>query len=145
MIGRPVVDFGVLPNRYLMEELARHDSEEVMKYVLLAYADEQQWDAMSSSERDALANACAANDEALRKSGRLLAVEGLQSSRTATTVRVRHGALCVTDGPYAQTKEQLIGLFTVNARDLNEAIQVAATMPQARGGPIEVRPVLELA
>jgi hypothetical protein len=115
-----------------------------MKYVFLAYADEQQLDAMSASERDAIANVCLANDEALSKSGRLLAVEALQSSRTATTVRVHNSTLSVTDGPYADTKEQIIGLFTINARDLNEAIQVAATMPQARGGPIEVRPVLEL-
>ncbi|MFL5800733.1 MAG: YciI family protein [Roseiflexaceae bacterium] len=113
-----------------------------MKYVFLAYGDERQLDAMSSSEREALGNACLANDEVLRKSGHLLAVEGLQSSRTATTVRVQHGTLSVTDGPFAETKEQLIGIFTIDARDLNEAIQVAAKMPQARGGPIEVRPIM---
>ena len=114
-----------------------------MRYVLLAYRDEQQLDAMSSSERDALANACLDNDEALRKSGHLLAVEGLQGSRSATTVRVQNGKLSVSDGPYAKTKEQLIGIFTIAARDLNEAIQVAAKMPQAHGGLIEVRPILE--
>jgi len=113
-----------------------------MKYVFLAYGDERQLDALSSSEREALGNACLANDEVLRKSGHLLAVEGLQSSRTATTVRVQHGTLSVTDGPFAETKEQLIGIFTIDARDLNEAIQVAAKMPQARGGPIEVRPIV---
>jgi hypothetical protein len=113
-----------------------------MKYVLLAYGDEQRWDAMPASERDALANACLANDEVLRNSGHLLAVEGLQGSRNAITVRVQNGRLSVSDGPYAKTKEQLIGIFTIYARDLNEAIQVAATMPQARGGPIEVRPVV---
>ncbi len=113
-----------------------------MRYVLLAYGDEQQLDAMSKSERDALGNACLANDEALRKSGHLLAVEGLQGSSTATTVRVQNGKLSVSDGPYAKTKEQLIGIFTITARDLNEAILVAAKMPQARGGPIEVRPIL---
>jgi hypothetical protein len=112
-----------------------------MRYVLLAYGDEQQWDAMSSSERDALGNACLDNDEALRKSGHLLAAEGLQSSRSAITVRVQNGKLSVSDGPYAATQEQLIGIFTITARDLNEAIQVAAQMPQARGGPIEVRPI----
>ena len=113
-----------------------------MKYLFLAYGDERQLDALSSSEREALGNACLANDEVLRKSGHLLAVEGLQSSRTATTVRVQHGTLSVTDGPFAETKEQLIGIFTIDARDLNEAIQVAAKMPQARGGPIEVRPII---
>jgi len=113
-----------------------------MQYVLLAYGDEQQLEAMPNNEREALGNACLANDEALRQSGHLLAVEGLQSSRTAITVRVEHGKLSVSDGPYARTKEQLIGIFTITARDLNEAIQVAAKMPQACGGPIEVRPIL---
>jgi hypothetical protein len=113
-----------------------------MRYVLLAYGDEQQLDAMSSSEREALGNACLANDEALWKNGHLLAVEGLQCSSTATTVRVQNGKVSLSDGPYARTKEQLIGIFTIAARDLNEAIQVAARMPQARGGPIEVRPIV---
>jgi hypothetical protein len=115
--------------------------EECMRYILLAYGDEQQLGAMSSSEREALGNACLANDQALRESGHLLAVEGLQSSRSATTVRIQHGSLSVTVGPLAETKEQLIGIFTITARDLNEAIQVAARMPQARGGPIEVWPI----
>jgi hypothetical protein len=118
------------------------DTEEPMKYLFLAYGDERRWDTMSESEREALANACLANDEALRNSGHLLAVEGLHSSRTATTVRVHNGKLSVTDGPFAETKEQLIGIFTINARDLNEAIQVASKMPQACAGPIEVRPIL---
>jgi hypothetical protein len=113
-----------------------------MRYVLLAYGDEQQLDAMSSSEREALGNACLANDQALRNSGHLLAVEGLQSSRSATTVRVHNGKVSVSVGPLAEAKEQLIGIFTINARDLNEAIQLAAKMPQARGGPIEVRPIV---
>ena len=112
-----------------------------MQYVLLAYADEQQV-AMPSSEREALGEACRANDEALRKSGRLLAVEVLQSRCTATTIRFQRGQLSITVGPLAATREQLIGIFTITARDLNEAIQVAATMPQARGGPIEVRPLV---
>jgi hypothetical protein len=119
-------------------------AEERMRYLFLAYVDERQWDAMTTSEREALRSACLANDEALRKSGHLLAAEGLQSSRAATTVRIQGGKVSLADGPYAESKEQLIGLFTINARDLNEAIQVAATMPQARGGPIEVRPILEL-
>jgi len=114
-----------------------------MKYVLLAYGDERQLEAMPASERDALGRACLENDEALRRSGHLLAVEGLQGSHSATTVRVQNGRLLIADGPIAAAKEQLIGIFTITARDLNEAIQVAATMPQARGGPIEVRPLLE--
>ncbi len=115
-----------------------------MKYVLLAYGDERQLETMPASERDALGQACLENDEALRKSGHLLAVEGLQGSHSATTVRIHNGKLLIADGPLAGTKEQLIGIFTISARDLNEAIQVAATMPQAHSGPIEVRPILEI-
>jgi len=113
-----------------------------MKYLFLAYGDEKRLAAMSTSERDAFENACRANDEVLRQSGHLLAVEGLQSSRTATTVRVWNGKVSVTDSPFVEANEQLIGLFFINARDLNEAIQVASKMPQARGGPIEVRPMM---
>ena len=114
-----------------------------MKYIFLAYADEKQWDTLSSSERDALGDACQANDQALRERGYLLAVEGLHSSCTAT-VRVQNSKVFITDGPVAETNEQLIGIFTINARDLNEAIQLAATIPPARVGSIEVRPVREL-
>jgi hypothetical protein len=115
--------------------------EEGMKYILLAYGDEQRLDAMSACEREAFSNACLANDEALRDSGYLLAFESLQHSRTATTVRVEHGSTCISAGPAAKTKDQLIGIFTITARDLNEAIQVAANMPQAHNGSIEVRPI----
>src|SRR5215813_3238404 len=131
------------PDDYFVEPPAHRYSEDSMKYVFLAYADEQLLGAMSDRERDALGNACLANDEALRESGHLLAAQSLQSSHTATTVRVQNGEASVTDGPLAAAKEQLIGIFTINARDLNEAIQVASKMPQARGGPIEVRPALE--
>jgi hypothetical protein len=113
-----------------------------MKYVLLAYGDEQQLEAMSSAERAVFADACQANDEALRADGYLLAVENLQGSCTATTVRVQHGSVTVNIGPLAEAKERLIGIFTIAARDLNEAIQVAAHMPQSRCGPIEVRPIV---
>ena len=113
-----------------------------MKYVFLAYTDEQQWDTMSERERDALTLAGWANDAVLRQRGHLLAIAGLQRSHTATTVRVQDGTVSVTVGPCAATTEQLIGIFLINARDLNDAIQVAATMPQARGGPIEVRPLV---
>ena len=115
-----------------------------MKYLLLAYGDERLLETMSASERQALGSECMANDELLRKSGHLLAVQGLQSSRSATTVRAQYGKAVVTDGPYVETKEQILGIFTIEARDLNEAIQVASNMPQVRAGPIEVRPAIEL-
>ena len=112
-----------------------------MRYLFLTYSDERALEAMPQTERDMFASACQANDEALRQGGRLLYAQGIQSS--CTTVRVERDELCVGDGPLIATSEQLVGIFTVEARDLNEAIQVAARMPQARGGPIEVRPVAE--
>lgn len=113
-----------------------------MKYVFLAYSDEALLQSMPRSDRDMLDAACVANDEALRASGHLLAVAGLQRSDTATTLRVQNGKLVLSDGSYAKTKAQLIGLFFIEARDLNQAIQLAAQMPQARSGLIEVRPLL---
>ena len=114
-----------------------------MRYVLLAYKDERQSDAMEAHERVALENACAANEQDLRQSGRLLAVEDLTSGHTAITVRVVNGMVSVTESPVIETKGQLSRLFFINARDLNEAIQVASKMPQVRSGPIEVRPIME--
>jgi hypothetical protein len=114
-----------------------------MKYLFLAYGDEQYLDALTSGERNALEQACLCNDDVLRQNGHLLAVVGLQRSGMATTVRIWNGKVSIADGPCVATKEQLIGIFTISARDLNEAIQLAATMPQARGGPIEVRPMTD--
>ena len=88
---------------------------------------------------------CMAFGEGLRGSGRFVGGEALQPVQTATTVRVRNGKLSVTDGPFAETKEQLAGFYLVEARDLNEAIQIAAKIPPARVGSVEVRPVRELA
>ena len=81
--------------------------------------------------------------EALRKSGHLIVTQALQSARTGATVQVRSGKLSVTNGPFAETKEQLGGFFLIDARDLNEAIQVASRWPSARLGSIEVRPIEE--
>jgi hypothetical protein len=115
-----------------------------MKYIFLAFRDENQWDAMSAGEQDALERACLANEQALRQSGHLFAIESRQSSRSAITVRVVKGKVSLTDGSFSEINGQRIQFFFVNARDLNEAIQVASKMPQARTGRIEVRPILEL-
>jgi hypothetical protein len=109
-----------------------------MKYLCLVYLEPSKWDAVPDRE-------CAACGEGFRSSGVLVAAEPLHSVETATTVRVRNGKLTVTDGPFAETKEQLAGFYLVDARDLNEAIQLAAKIPPAREGSIEVRPVRELA
>ncbi len=114
-----------------------------MRYVFLAYKDERQSDALSAHERATLESACTANEQDLRQSGRLLAVEDLPSGHTAITVRLVNGRLSVADGSSSETKGELSQLFFINARDLNEAIQVAARMPQLRHGPIEVRPMME--
>jgi hypothetical protein len=113
-----------------------------MKYLFLAYEDENRSATMSTSARDAFERACLANDKALRESGHLLMVEALQRNNT-TTVQVHNGKVSVTDCPLTAANEQLVWLFFIDARDLNEAIQVAAQMPQASGGPIEVRSMME--
>ncbi len=116
-----------------------------MKYLCLVYLEEKKRDALSKSELDALIDESLAYDEGLRKSGHYLVADALQPVQTATTIRVRNGKLSITDGPFAETKEQLGGFILIDARDLNEALQVAAKIPPARLGSIEVRPILELA
>jgi hypothetical protein len=108
-----------------------------MKYLCLVYLEEQRLHAVPDTE-------CAACGQGLRNSGVLIAAEALQPVDTATTVRVRNGKLSVTDGPFAETKETLAGFYLIDARDLNDAIQVAAKIPPAREGSIEVRPIREL-
>jgi len=115
-----------------------------MKYLCLAYHDEQRLDALSKDELDVLIEETLAYNEELLISGHLVAAEALQGVRTAVLLRVRDGRLSVTDGPFAETKEQLGGFFLISARDLNEAIQVASRMVQARVGCLEVRPIREL-
>ncbi len=115
-----------------------------MRYLCLIYDEEKKLDAMSKSESDAFMGEYFAFTEGIRKSGHYLGGEALQPVQTATTVRVRHGKVSATDGPFAETKEQLGGFYLINARDLNEAIQVASKIPSARRGSIEVRPVMEL-
>ena len=105
-----------------------------MKYLCLVYLDEKRLDELPDED-------CVDYDTAIRKSGHCLASEALQSVQTATTVRVRNGKVSVTDGPFAETKEQLAGFYMIEARDLNEAIQIAARIPPARVGGIEVRPI----
>ena len=108
-----------------------------MKYLCLVYLEEQKLHAVPDRE-------CYACGDGFRKSGLLVAAEALQAVETATTVRVRNGKLSITDGPFAETKEQLAGFYLIEARDLNDAIQAAAKIPPAREGSIEVRPVREL-
>ena len=109
-----------------------------MKYLCLVYAEEKSLEGFDDGE-------CVTYDEGLRKSGHCIASEALQPVQTATTVRVRNGKLTITDGPFAETKEQLAGFYLVDAKNLDEAIRMAAEIPPARVGSIEVRPVRQLA
>jgi hypothetical protein len=115
-----------------------------MKYLCLAYEEQRVLDDLSRSEWDALRSETLAYVEILRKSGHLILTNALKSARTAATVRVRSGKTSVTDGPYAETKEQLGGFFLIEASDLKEAIEVASRWPSARLGSIEVRPIEEV-
>src|SRR5262245_66452726 len=108
-----------------------------MKYVCLVYLEGEKLRAVHDSE-------CAACGNGFRKRGLLVAAEALQPVETATTIRIRNGRLSVTDGPFAETKEQLAGFYLIEATDLNEAIQIASKIPPAREGSVEVRPVREL-
>jgi hypothetical protein len=112
-----------------------------MKYLCLIYDNEARRPAMSRDDGDRLMKEYFAFTGDIRKSGHMLAGESLLPTSTATTVRVRNGKLGTTDGPFAETKEQLGGFYMIEAKDLNEAIQIAARIPGARTGSIEVRPV----
>ena len=112
-----------------------------MRYMLLIYADEQAWTeverALCYGESSDLAHD-------LKAKGRYLDASPLQSVSTATSVRVREGKRIITDGPFAETREQLGGYFLIDAKDLDEAIAIAGQIPGARKGTVEIRPVLEL-
>ena len=112
-----------------------------MKYLCLIYDDESRFATMSKEDGEAMMGEYFAFTEGIRKSGHYLAGEALKPVQTATSVRVRNGRTTTTDGPFAETKEQLGGFYMVDARDLNEAIQIASRIPSARTGTIEVRPV----
>ena len=105
-----------------------------MKYLCLVYLDEKRLDELPDKD-------CVEFDAGIRKSGHCIASEALQSVETATTVRVRNSKVSVTDGPFAETKEQLAGFYMIEAQDLNEAIEIASKIPPARVGCVEVRPI----
>lgn len=114
-----------------------------MRYLCLIYDEERKMGAMSQSESEAFMGEYVAFTDGIRKSGHYLGGEALQPVQTATTVRVRNGKASATDGPFAETKEQLGGYYLIDARDLNDAIQVASRIPSARLGSVEVRPIME--
>src|SRR5262245_22313207 len=112
-----------------------------MRYMCLVYFESKLLDDMSKNAKETLDRESMAYDAQLSKSGHFIAAEALDSVASAVTVRVRNGRIAATDGPFAETREQLGGFILVEARDLNEAIQVASKVPLAKLGSIEVRPV----
>jgi hypothetical protein len=114
-----------------------------MRYLCLIYENEKAWEKMPKDQADAIMGEYFAFTDDIRKSGQYLGGEALQPTQTATTIRVRNGKISTTDGPFAETKEQLGGFYLINAKDLNEAIQVASRIPSARLGQVEIRPVVE--
>ena len=115
-----------------------------MKYICLGYMEETKWVTMSESERNAILDECFAYDDILRKNGHFAGGEALQSARNATTLRWQNGKVSITDGPYAETKEQLGGILVLEAKDLNHAIQLMSNHPGVKVGPFEIRPVADL-
>ncbi|MBI4523819.1 MAG: YciI family protein [Deltaproteobacteria bacterium] len=115
-----------------------------MKYICLGYFDVKKWETMSESEQNAFLDKCFAYDDVLRKNGHIVSGEALQSARNAVTLRWKNGKVSMTDGPYAETKEQLGGFGVFEARDLNHAIELMSMHPAVKGGPIEIRPVDDL-
>ncbi len=114
-----------------------------MRFMFMIYHDETELEALPEAEMRGLVDGSLEYDEELRQSGHYIVSDALQRSRTARTIRVRRGKVSTTDGPFAETKEQLGGFFLIEAKDLDEACEIASRFPPARIGVIEVRPVRE--
>jgi len=115
-----------------------------MKYICLGYMEAKKFEAMSESERNAFVDGCFAYDDVLRKNGHFVGGEALQGAQSAVTLRFRGGKVTVTDGPCAETKEQIGGILMLEANDLNHAIQLMSRHPGVRAGPFEIRPAADL-
>jgi len=114
-----------------------------MKFLCLSYLDEQKLDLMSESERETFIKECFAYDNILRKNGNFVRLEALQSAQNAKTLRCRNGKVSITDGPYAETKEQIGGILLLDANDLNRATELMSKHPGIRVATLEIRPLDE--
>lgn len=114
-----------------------------MKYVCFAYFDDEAWTAMSDSERHQFIDDCFAYDDELRKNGQVRG-EALQTVRNSKTLRLQDGKVVITDGPYAETKEQIGGFFSFEARDMDEAVRLISNHPGLKAGSFEIRPVEDM-
>ena len=115
-----------------------------MKYICLGYIEPNKFEAMSESEQKAMLDECFSYDELLKKNGHFAGGEALQGPNTAMTLRWKNGKVSVTDGPYAETKEQIGGILILEARDLNHAVQLMSKHPGVKAGPFEIRPAADL-
>jgi hypothetical protein len=120
------------------------NQERNMKYICLGYIEEKKWETMSENERNAMMDECFTYDDVLRKNGHFAGGQALQSPRSAVTLRWQSGKASITDGPYAETKEQLGGILVLEAKDLNHAIQLMSKHPGVKAGPFEIRPAADL-
>jgi hypothetical protein len=136
---RPLCRYGSHP----VDQL--HPSEELfMRYICLVHADPAAFDAMTTEQRADLDRRSLAYDKDLEARGHYVIAEAIQGSESATLVRVREGKMSATDGPFIETKEQMAGFVLVDARDMNEAVRLAAGIPMAELGTIEVRPIYDI-
>lgn len=115
-----------------------------MKYVCLGYIEANKFESLSETDRNAMVDECLTYDDILRENGHFAGGEALQSANTAATLRWKDGKVAITDGPYAETKEQLGGILILEARDLNHAIQLMSKHPGVKAGPFEIRPAMDL-
>jgi hypothetical protein len=115
-----------------------------MKYICLGYIEPNKFETMSETDRDAMVDECFTYDDELRKNGHFAGGEALQGPQSAATLRWKDGKVAITDGPYAETKEQIGGILILEARDLNHAIQLMSKHPGVKAGPFEIRPAADL-
>jgi hypothetical protein len=115
-----------------------------MKYLCLGYMEEQKWDDMPEDKRNAWMEECLAYDAELKKNGHFVAGEALDYVRNSKTLKARNGKLSITDGPFAETKEQLGGIMILEAQDLNEAVQLISKHPGLREGTFEIRAIVDM-
>ena len=121
-----------------------NEEDEKMKFICLGYSDEKRWASMSESECNAFVDECFAYDDVLRRNGHFAGGDALGSARNARTLRWEKGKVLVTDGPYAETKEQIGGILVLEARDLDHAVQLMSKHPGVKGGAFEIRATEDL-
>jgi hypothetical protein len=115
-----------------------------MKYICLGYIAPNKFENLSEADRNAMVDECFTYDDELRSKGHFAGGEALQPPQTAATLRWENGKVAITDGPYAETKEQIGGILILEARDLNHAIQIMSKHPGVKAGPFEIRPAADL-